>query len=109
MAEDQFAGSARAFGGKVEESVGKVAGNAKHEMEEFKSQAADAIGDVYARTTEAAREGAESVKSAAVAGHDFLRKFMEDNPHTTTLIALGVGLLIGYAAHRQPPRRGWWS
>jgi ElaB/YqjD/DUF883 family membrane-anchored ribosome-binding protein len=34
---------------------------------------------------------------------------MEDNPHTTTVIALAIGVLIGYAAHRPPPRRNWWS
>jgi hypothetical protein len=34
---------------------------------------------------------------------------MEDNPHTTTVIALGIGLLIGYAAHRQPSRSSWWG
>ena len=58
---------------------------------------------------DAAAESAETVMDAAVTGHDYLRKFMEDNPHTTTLIALGIGLVIGYAAHRPPPRRNWWS
>jgi ElaB/YqjD/DUF883 family membrane-anchored ribosome-binding protein len=56
-----------------------------------------------------AAEGAQTVKGAAVAGHDLLKKFMEENPHTTTAIALGIGLLIGYAVKRPPARRRWWD
>jgi ElaB/YqjD/DUF883 family membrane-anchored ribosome-binding protein len=72
-------------------------------------QATGAVKEAYGKTMDAAAESAETVMDAAVAGHDYLRKFMEDNPHTTTLIALGIGLVIGYAAHRPPPRRNWWN
>jgi ElaB/YqjD/DUF883 family membrane-anchored ribosome-binding protein len=72
-------------------------------------QAAGAVQDAYGRTRDAAVEGARSVKDAAVAGHDVVEKFMKENPYTTAIIALGIGLLIGYAAHRPPPRRRWWD
>ena len=65
--------------------------------------------EAYGKTMDAAAQGAQTFKGAALAGHDYLRKFMEDNPHTTTAIAFGIGLLIGYAAHRQPSRRNWWD
>jgi ElaB/YqjD/DUF883 family membrane-anchored ribosome-binding protein len=72
-------------------------------------QATGVVKEAYGKTIDAATEGAQTVKDTAIAGHDYVRKFMEDNPHTTTLIALGIGLLIGYAAHRPPPRRNWWG
>jgi hypothetical protein len=36
--------------------------------------------------------GLMTVKDAAIASHDFLQKFVEDNPHTATAIALGIGM-----------------
>ena len=95
--------------GKIENGVGRVADNAKTGAEDLMNQAAGAVQDAYVKTVDAAVEGAQTAKDAAVAGHDFLRKFMEENPHTTTAIALGIGLLIGYTATRQPPRRAWWD
>jgi uncharacterized protein YjbJ (UPF0337 family) len=106
---DEFTGTVRSFAGKVEDRAGRVAGDAKAEAEGLASQAAGAVQEAYGKTVDTAVEGAQSVKSAAVAGHDFLKRFMEENPHTTTVVALGIGLLIGYTATRQPARRSWWD
>jgi ElaB/YqjD/DUF883 family membrane-anchored ribosome-binding protein len=55
-------------------------------------------------------QAAGAVQDIAVAGRDLLQDFVEDRPYTTAAIALGLGLLIGYSAHRPaPPRRGWWD
>ena len=108
MADDRT-GTVRNFGGKVQEGVGTGAGNATTESEGMMSQAAGAVQDAYGKTVDAAIDSAQTVKEAAVAGHDHVKKFVEDNPHTATLIALGIGVLVGYAAHRPPPRRGWWD
>jgi uncharacterized protein YjbJ (UPF0337 family) len=107
MSDDRIAGTVRSFGGKVQEGVGKVTGDTKTEVKGVMNQAAGAVQDAYGKTVDAAMEGAQTVKEAAVEGHDTVRKFVEDNPHTATAIALGIGLLIGYAAHR-PPQRGYW-
>jgi uncharacterized protein YjbJ (UPF0337 family) len=101
-------GTARPLSGKVEQR-GNAAGDVRPQDKGPMSQAAGAVQDAYDKTVDAAVEGAQTVKGAAVAGHDFLKKFMEDYPHTTTAIALGIGLLIGYAAKRPPARRGWWD
>ena len=69
---------------------------------------AGAVDKAYSKAVDTAAEGAQSVKRAALATHDFLRDFMEENPHTTAVIALGLGLLIGYTA-RRPERREWWG
>jgi len=77
------------------------------------NEAVGAVQDAYGKATHAAIDGAQKVKEATVQGDDVFRKFVEDNPHTATLIALGIGLLIGFSAHRQPePQpllRRWWD
>jgi len=99
---DERTGSAfRGVGGRAEEMGNRAASD----LEGTIGQVSGALKSAYGKTA----ESAEAVKDAAVAGGDFLRKFMEENPHTTTAIALGLGLLIGYAAHRPPRRRGWWD
>jgi uncharacterized protein YjbJ (UPF0337 family) len=107
MAAERNESSFRAI--KAEEGIGKIAGDNKTQVEGLVNQATGVVQDAYGKAVDAAAEGAQSVKSAAIAGHDYLRKFMEENPHTTTFIALGIGFLIGYATHKQPSRRNWWS
>lgn len=109
MDQNRPAGTVRNIAGKVEQGLGQVTGDAKTQAEGVMNQAAGAVQDAYGKTVDAAMEGAEKVKDAAVEGHDFLRKFIENNPHTATAVALGIGLLIGYTAHRPPERtRGYW-
>jgi uncharacterized protein YjbJ (UPF0337 family) len=110
MTDDRIAGTVRNIGGRVQEGVGKVTGDTKTEVKGVMNQAAGAVQDAYGKTVDAAMEGAQTVKEATIQGHDMVRKFVEDNPYTAAAIALGVGLLIGYAAHRPPqPRRYWWD
>jgi uncharacterized protein YjbJ (UPF0337 family) len=108
MTDDRIAGTMRNIGGKVQEGVGKVTGDTKSEVKGVMNQAAGAVQDAYGKTVDAAMEGAQTVKEAAIQGHDIVRKFVENNPYTVTVIALGIGLFIGYAAHRQPQRRRYW-
>jgi ElaB/YqjD/DUF883 family membrane-anchored ribosome-binding protein len=50
--------------------------------------------------TDAVLEGAHRLKEAATETEDSLRKFLEKQPYTAAIIALGIGLVIGYTAHR---------
>ena len=106
---DESAGSPRVVGGKFGENAGKIAGDVRTEAEGLLNQAAGAVQNAYGKTVDAAAEGAQTAKEVAIASHDFLRKFVEEKPYTTAAIALGMGLLIGYTAHRPPPRRSWWD
>jgi len=74
----------------ADQRIGTVTG-AKAETEDMLNKAAGAVQDI------------------AVTGRDLLRDFVEDRPYTTAAIALGLGLLIGYSAHRPPPKRGWFD
>jgi len=115
MSDDRIAGTVRNFGGKVQEGVGKATGDVKTEAQGMMNQATGAVQDAYGKATDAAMDGAQMVKDAAVEGHDSVRKFVETNPFTATAIALGIGLFIGFAAHRQPDPpplsslRRWWD
>lgn len=108
MADERIEGRLRNIGGKAEEGFGKAVGDSATELQGRLKQAAGTVQETYGKTVDAAADGARSVKDAVVSGHDVVAKFMEENPHTTALIALGIGLLIGYTAHRPPPRR-WWD
>lgn len=71
--------------------------------------AAGAAQDIYDQAVDIAKDSVEKINDVAVESHDALKRFMEENPHTTTAIALGIGIFIGYAARRPPQRRHWWS
>jgi ElaB/YqjD/DUF883 family membrane-anchored ribosome-binding protein len=80
--------------------VRNISGNKQGLMNE----AAGAAEEAYGQAVDLAADSAQKVKDVAIEGHDFLKNFMEDNPHTTAAIALTLGIFIGYAAHRPSPR-----
>jgi ElaB/YqjD/DUF883 family membrane-anchored ribosome-binding protein len=90
-------------------NIRDIRGDVKTEAEGLLNQAAGAVQDAYNKTVDAAAEGAQTAKEAAIASHDYLRKFVENNPHTAAAIALGMGLLIGYMSRRPQPTRRWWE
>ena len=84
-------------------------GDTKANAEGLLNKAAGAVEDAYSKTVDAAAEGAQVAKDAAIAGRDFLQDFVEERPYTTAALALGMGLLIGLMSNRPPPRRSWWD
>jgi uncharacterized protein YjbJ (UPF0337 family) len=109
MSDERVQGAVRMVGGKVEEGLGKTAEHAAATAAGLMRQAAGTAEETLGKTKDVAIQGTQAAKDAAIGTRDFLRKFMEDNPHTTTVLALGVGFLIGYAAHQQPAPRNWWT
>jgi uncharacterized protein YjbJ (UPF0337 family) len=109
MNDDRVAGSVRNISGKVQEGIGRPPGDVKTEAKGLMNQAAGAAEDAYGQAVDIAKDSAQKVRDVAFEGHDFWKKFMEDNPHTTAAIALAIGIFIGYAAHRPPQRRHWWD
>jgi uncharacterized protein YjbJ (UPF0337 family) len=98
---DELRSTVRSVGTTIKETAGRAADNTKAAAEGLMDQTAELAQDNYSKAVDTAKDGVEATKDAAVAGHDFLRKFMEDNPHTTTALALGIGVLIGVAATRR--------
>ena len=98
---DDLRGTVRKVGTAIEDNAGRMADSTKAAAEGLMNQATELVQDNYGKALDTAKDGVEAAKDAAVTGHDYLRKFMEDNPHTTTALALGLGVLIGVATARR--------
>jgi uncharacterized protein YjbJ (UPF0337 family) len=88
MNEDRISGTAKNLGGRVEEGVGRVTGDAKTELQGKLDQAVGTAQDLYGQAADAAVD--------CVATFDkWLRSTIETQPYTTALVALGIGWLLG--------------
>jgi uncharacterized protein YjbJ (UPF0337 family) len=88
MDENRVEGTARNVGGKVQEGVGRLTGDARTRAEGLANQAAGTAQDLYGQAADSARE------SAATLDH-WLRRTIETQPYTSALIAVGIGWLLG--------------
>jgi uncharacterized protein YjbJ (UPF0337 family) len=100
MNEDRVIGSATNLGGKVQESVGRVTGDTKSQVEGVINQAAGAAQDLYGQAKETAADAAQSVRRGATDAEDYIRHTIEKRPYTTALVALFVGWCIGRMGRR---------
>lgn len=88
MDENRLSGTARNVGGKIEEGVGRLAGDAKTTMQGKLDQASGTAKDLYGQTADATREKAAEFEK-------WLRTTIETQPYTAALAALGIGWLLG--------------
>jgi uncharacterized protein YjbJ (UPF0337 family) len=88
MDENRISGTAKNFGGKIEESVGRVTGDAGTQITGALDQAAGTAQDLYGQTADAARDTAASLEK-------WLRQTIESQPYTAAVVALGIGWLLG--------------
>ena len=95
MNEDRAFGAARNLGGKVQEGVGNVTGDAKIQAEGIVNQAAGAAQELYGQAKDSASDAVQSVRQGAMDAEDFIRHAIEKRPYTTALVALCAGWLIG--------------
>src|SRR4249919_1234437 len=117
MDKDRIAGSAKDFAGKVESTVGDLAGDAKTQAEGKAREAAGTVQNLYGQAKDAARDATDAAvdlaKDAYANSGDTLRdgsqavaKKVQDNPLGALLIAGGIGfalaLLLARPARRPP-------
>lgn len=88
MDENRIEGAARNIGGKVQEGVGRVTGDATTQAEGLMNQAAGAAQNLSGQTADMARQTATTVDA-------WLRKAIETQPYTTAAVVLGIGWLLG--------------
>ena len=88
MDENRLEGTVRKVAGKVQEGVGRVTGDAKMQAEGMASEIRGSAQDLYGQAQENASELVRSVG-------DVVGKFIKEQPYTATLIALGIGWLLG--------------
>jgi len=95
MNEDRVVGTARNFGGKAQEGLGRAVGDTRTQAEGLVNQAAGAAQDLYGQAKDTAFDAAAAVRESAVSAEDYIRETIERRPYTTALVALGIGWLIG--------------
>ena len=95
MDENRIAGTARNLGGKAEEAVGRVSGDAKTQVRGMVDQATGAAQDLYGQARDTAADAAVAARDKAVTLEDWLRRTIETQPYTTAMVAVGVGWLLG--------------
>lgn len=84
MGQSQFQGTAREMGGKVEEGVGRVTGDAKTQAEGVFDQAAGRMQADYGVAIQDLQDFAERLRLRA-----------REQPITALLAAAAIGYLIG--------------
>ena len=100
MNQDSLVGSAKTFGGKVQEGVGRATGDTKTQVEGVVNQAAGAAQNLYGQAKESALEATEAVRQSAVDVEDYVRRTIETRPYTTAVVALCIGWVIGRMGRR---------
>jgi uncharacterized protein YjbJ (UPF0337 family) len=88
MDENRLSGTVRNVGGKIEEGLGSLAGDAKTQVRGKFDQASGAAQDLYGQTADAARETTARFET-------WLRTTIEIQPYTAAAVALGIGWLFG--------------
>lgn len=88
MDENRVEGSVRNIGGKVQEGIGRAAGDVGTQAKGQVNQAIGAAQDLYGQATDMARDTATGLEQ-------WLRRTVETQPYTTAIVALGLGWLLG--------------
>jgi uncharacterized protein YjbJ (UPF0337 family) len=115
MDKDRIAGSAKDFAGKVEGTVGDIAGDAKTQASGRAREAEGTVQNLYGQAKDAARDVGDAAvtyaKDAYENGGDNLRdgtravaRKVQDNPLGALLVAGGIGFALAMLMTR-PPRR----
>ncbi|HVU41302.1 MAG: CsbD family protein [Xanthobacteraceae bacterium] len=88
MDENRIEGTVRNLGGKAQEQLGRVTGDAESQAKGKLNQAIGAGQDLLGQAADATRETAGSLDQ-------WLRRTIETQPYTTAIVALGIGWLFG--------------
>jgi uncharacterized protein YjbJ (UPF0337 family) len=88
MDENRAEGTARKVAGKAQEGIGRLTGDAKMQAEGLANEISGSAEDLYGQVQENASELARSVD-------DVVGKFIKEQPYTATMIAFGIGWLLG--------------
>lgn len=84
MDENRVEGTAKNIGGKAQEGLGRVTGDARSQVQGAVNQAAGAAQDLYGQA-----------KNSAASFGKWLRNTIETQPCTAAFVALGIGWLLG--------------
>ena len=95
MDENRVSGTARNVGGKLQEGVGRAAGDAKTQAEGVVNQVTGAAQDLYGQARDSASEAADTAVNSASSFEKLLRNTIETQPYAAVAVAIGLGWLVG--------------
>ena len=95
MTDDRIAGTAKNFGGQVQEGFGRATGDLAHEAKGKLRQAEGTAQDLYGQAKDALADAARAAQDGAVDARDLVREIVEERPYTVAIAALAVGFMIG--------------
>jgi len=95
MNEDRIAGTAKGVGGKAQEGIGQVMGDAKTELKGKLNQAEGAAQDLYGQFKESAGTVMSSARDEAVTLEEAFRNTLDQRPYTVLFGAFAIGWLLG--------------
>jgi uncharacterized protein YjbJ (UPF0337 family) len=95
MDENRIAGTARNIGGKAQEGVGRMTGDAKTQAEGIVNQVGGAAQDLYGQARDTASDAVDAARDSASSFEKALRSAIENQPYTAVAVALGLGWLFG--------------
>ena len=115
MDKDRIAGSAKDVAGKVEGTIGDMAGDAKTQASGRAREAAGAVQNLYGQAKDAARDAGDAAVSYAKdayensgetfrEGSEVVAKKVHDNPLGALLIAGCIGFALAMLMTRPPSR-----
>ncbi len=115
MDKDRIAGSAKDFAGKIEDTVGGIAGDAKTQAAGKVREATGTAQNLYGQAKDAARDATDATVSYAKDAYEnsgdtlrdgsrALAQKVHENPLVALLVAGGIGFALAMLMTR-PPRR----
>jgi uncharacterized protein YjbJ (UPF0337 family) len=100
MDENRIAGTAKNAGGKIEEGLGRITGDAKTQVRGQARQAEGELQDLYGQAKDTAASVAATVRGGASEVEDIIRSTIETRPYTTAFVALCIGWFLGRMGRR---------
>jgi uncharacterized protein YjbJ (UPF0337 family) len=112
MDEDRIAGTAKDVTGKLERTVGDMAGDADTKAAGSAPQAAGKVEDLYGQAKDAARDAtdaaagyAKQVYRQSSDSSEAVAKLVQHNPLGSLLIASSIGFALALLMRHPAPRR----
>jgi len=115
MDKDRIVGSAKDIAGKVESTVGDLAGDSKTQAEGRAREASGTVQNLYGQAKDAARDATDAAVNYAKDAYDnsgdtvrssqkAVANTVRDNPLGALLVAGGIGFALALMMTRQPRR-----
>ena len=85
---------------RAQEGFGRLAGDARSQVEGVINQATCAAQDLYGQAKDTASNASEAFRQGAGEAEDYVRRTIEHRPYTTALAAFFVGWFVGRLGRR---------